>query len=464
MKPWADDRPPQDKLASHRAWPGFRGVIVALLFAVSFVLFVDRINITVAAPFLKQEFGFSDANLGEVLGAFMLGYAIGLVPGGWLADRFGPWRVLTGAGLSWAVLTVLMGLTRTEAFGLTLDPRTTLIVARFLLGLCEACAYPTFSRALANWVRRSERASAMGLIQAGSGLGGAVTPVIIAAIISHWGWRESFLLSGMLTLVVALAWWAIAADHPAEHRRVRKEELEIILQDKEESRALPPDLRWYRRLLASRDFYLLCTSQFLFGVAGFVFYSWFFTYFKEQRGAEPRYAAVLSSLTFLSLAIGALAGGLLCDQCMKRWGAPWGRRTVPLLAITFGGLCGLIAPILPNNTASAAVFALTAGVLYLAASGFWSTAIDLTRRGTGILGGLMNAANWLGAALATIAFPRLVPELGWERTLQGAGLAGILSGLVWLAIDSSRQIDIPETTAPDSRDAVPRFRDGTSRL
>lgn len=441
MKPLSHDRLRTDKIDSRRRLPGFRWVLVALLFAVSFVLFVDRINITVAAPYLKTEFGFTDAALGDVLGAFMLGYAIGLVPGGWLADRFGPWRVLTAAGLAWAVLTVLMGLVRTDWFGLKLDPRLTLISARFLLGVCEACAYPTFSRALANWMRRSERASSMGLIQAGSGFGGAATPVIIEAIIRQWGWRESFLISGLITFAVALAWWATATDHPSEHKRVGKDELDAILQDKEEARARPADRHWYQRLVTSRNFYLLCFSQFFFGVAGFVFYSWFFTYFKEQRGVEPRYAAVLSSLTFLSLAIGALTGGLLCDRCMQNWGAPWGRRTVPLLAITLGGCLGLIAPVLPNNTASACVFALTAGVLYLAASGFWSTAIDLTRRGTGILGGLMNAANWIGAALATIYFPRMVPLLGWECTLQGAGLAGIVSGLIWLAIDSSRQID-----------------------
>lgn len=441
MKLLDDDRPPGAKCDARRSTLGFRWAIVALLVAVSFVLFVDRINITVAAPYLRTEFGFSAAALGDVLGAFMLGYAVGLVPGGWLADRFGPWRMLTGAGLAWALLTVLMGLVRTDVFGLHLDPRTTLITARFLLGLCEACAFPTFSRALANWMRRGERASSMGLIQAGSGLGGAATPVIIEAIIRQWGWREAFLLSGLITLLVALAWWALAADHPSEHKRVGKDELDTILEDKEEARAKPVDRRWYRRLITSRNFYVLCGSQFFFGVAGFVFYSWFFTYFKEQRGAEPRYAAVLSSLTFLSLAVGAFVGGLLCDRCMRKWGAPWGRRTVPLLAITLGGCLGLVAPILANNTASACLFALTAGVLYLAASGFWSTAIDLTRRGTGLFGGVMNAANWTGAALATIYFPRLVPWLGWERTLQGAGLAGILSGLLWLAIDSSRQID-----------------------
>jgi ACS family glucarate transporter-like MFS transporter len=442
MKALAADPSSFDKAPSPATLPGFRWVIVAMLIAVSFVLFVDRNNIGIANPYIQKEFGYNDLAMGMVLSAFMFGYALGLVPGGWLADRFGPWRVLAVASFSWAVLTVLIALTRSRLFGLAIDPRITFIAARFLLGLCEACAYPTFSRAMANWMRRSERATAMGLIQAGSGLGGAATPILIAWIIQHWGWRLSFLISGVITFAVALAWWALAADHPLEHPRVSKRELDLILEGREETRAQPADRHWYARLVRSGNFYALCVSQFFFGIAGFAYYSWFFKYFKDVRKVEDAYAARLYSLTFLTLALGAMAGGLIGDRVMKRWGAPWGRRLVPLLAITLGGCLGLVAPAIANDTASAVVFALAAGALYLAASGFWSTAIDLTRRGTGILGGLMNAANWLGAGLATLCFPLVQKNLlGWEGTLQCAGIAGILSGLAWLTIDSSRQID-----------------------
>ncbi len=84
----------------------FRWVIVALLCAVAFVLFVDRINMTVAGPELQAEFRLSDETLGDVLAAFMLGYAIGLLPGGWLADRFGP-RAVSSAGMVCIALGLL---------------------------------------------------------------------------------------------------------------------------------------------------------------------------------------------------------------------------------------------------------------------------------------------------------------------------------------------------------------------
>jgi len=87
------------------------------------------------------------------------------------------------------------------------------------------------------------------------------------------------------------------------------------------------------------------------------------------------------------------------------------------------------------------VFAVAAGLFFTAASAFWSTLIDITRRGTGVLGGLMNGAGQIGSGIGTISFAWLQSWVGWERALQMSGLMGVASGLVWLWIDSSRQID-----------------------
>src|SRR5256885_1122554 len=94
-----------------------RWTIVTILCAVAFVLYIDRINISVSAPHIAAEFGLSSQSLGNVLSAFLFGYALGLVPGGWLADRYGAHKVLTVAGIFWAVLTALMGGIPRESLG-----------------------------------------------------------------------------------------------------------------------------------------------------------------------------------------------------------------------------------------------------------------------------------------------------------------------------------------------------------
>ncbi len=419
----------------------FRWVIVGVLCAVGFVLYIDRINISVAAPWMKEEYLFSEQMLGLIFGAFTAGYAVGLVPGGWLADRFGPLRVLTAAGTCWGALTILTGLMPAPGFGSTVRPVTLLIAARFMLGICEGCAFPTFNRALAAWMRRTERALAIGLIHSGAMLGGAFTPPFIAFIISTWGWRASFAISGVVTFAVALLWRRIATDEPSEHKRVSREELAIIAADKEELHVAPPDRAWYGRMLRSRGAYMLCLSELFFGFAGFLFTTWFYTYFVEVRHADKTLAAYLSSLNYIAMAVGAPAGGFLCDLCVRRLGSPWGRRTVPLLSITLAGVAGMIAPAIGDNVLSAVVFAVAAGLFFTAASAFWSTLIDITRRGAGVLGGLMNGSGQIGSGIGTIAFPWLRLLVGWQGALQISGLMGVFSGLVWLLIDSSRQID-----------------------
>ncbi len=422
-----------------------RWQIVAMLCAIACVMYVDRVNLMVAITSIKAEFGFSEAVRGSILSAFLFGYAVGLVPGGWLVDRIGASRALSIAGFSWGVLTVVTACVRPISSGGLLAGTDALIAFRFLLGICEACAWPAFGRAMAHWMRRGERAIASGLIHSGSGLGGALGSIVVAWIVPQpdLGWRGAFVLSGLVTFGVTLWWFWRATDDPAKHARVSQGELALIALEKEEMSAPPLDAAWLVRLAANRNGYLLCLSEFFFGIGGFIFVTWFYTYFAEVRRAGNEYSGLLSSCNYVALIVAAPIGGLLCDRCVRRFGSRWGRRIVPLVSLALSGLCTVVAPLIENHTASALVFAVSCGFTFAAAPVFWSLLIDVTRRGTGLLGGLMNGAGNLGSALATKYFPCLLPSLGYERSIQLAGLMTIVAGLVWLGLDASRQIDAP---------------------
>jgi len=426
----------------------FRWVVVAIQCAVGFVLYVDRVNISVSAPHMASEFGLSSQWTGNILSAFLFGYAFGLVPGGWLADRFGSFRVMTAAGISWAALTAMTGCVQPHYAGHFIDPGKQLFVLRFLLGLAESCAFPTFARTLANWVQRGERGTASGLIHMGSNLGGMSAPVLASAIAIHYGWRDSFLLSAVLTLAVTLTWFWTVTELPSQHPRVSASELALIASDKEEMQPERLDSKWFGMLARSQNAYALCLSMFFFSLSSFVFLTWFYIYFVTVRHAGDMYSAFLTSLTYAAGAVGALVGGVLCDRAMKRWGNPWGRRTVPMVAIALAGILCVIAPVLRNNTAAGVVFSTAAGLGFVAAPGIWATVIDITRRGTGLLGGLLTGSGNLGGALGTIAFPWLVARVGWELALQIAGCTGVISGLLWLFVDASRQIDVVQDARP----------------
>jgi ACS family glucarate transporter-like MFS transporter len=424
--------------------PHVRWNIVLILCALAFVLYLDRINIAVAAPHIASEFSLSRQSLGNILSAFLFGYALGLVPGGWLADRFGPHRVLTAAALCWAAISVLTGLI--GSLGHPTQSVVSFVLARFTLGLCEACAFPTFNRAIANWMHKSERARASGLIHCGSALGGSFTPVFIAFVVARFGWRESFVVAGTVTLLVALWWTGYGTSEPRRHKRVTEEELRFIGSKREESNIETPDRAWYRRLICSRNMYMLLASELFYGLAIFVVITWFYIYFTEIRHVGPMQAASLSSLPYLAMAIGAPTGGFLSDIAIRRWENPWGRRIVPLVVLIASGICAVVAPLVPSSTASASLFALGAGFQFAAAAAFWATVIDITRRGAGILGGLMNASGNLGQAIGTVSFPWFVAQVGWEPALQLAGACAVLSGLLWMFIDSSCQLDTFDKT------------------
>jgi ACS family glucarate transporter-like MFS transporter len=419
----------------------FRWAIVRVLVVVAIFLYVDRINITIAAPSVSAEFHLTPAELGRILSAFLFGYAAGLVPGGYLADRLGPHRLITGAGALWGIVTILTGCLPAQSGARNTLALDALIAARFALGACEACAFPTFNRALANWMLKSERARASGWVHCGAGLGGALTPLLIASLIQRFGWRISFIASGVMTLAISAWWWRVATDDPSGHPKVTAAEAEAVRRERDSGKIEPLNWGWFLRAARSPDAQLLCASMFCFGVAQFVYITWFYTYFMKARGASAMDAAALATLPYLGIAIGSPLGGALCDWSARRFGAPWGRRAVPLGALLLAGLSAVIAPAIASNALAATLFALAAGLQYSSAAAYWSTAIDLTRQGTGILGGFMNGSNYLGSALATVMFPFFVREAGWTRAIQSVSVAAVLASALWLGINSSRRID-----------------------
>src|SRR5262245_28799913 len=120
--------------------------IYGLLLIVITLTFIDRFNMNVAAKYIQQEFGLSDIQIGSLLSAFVLGYALFQAPGGWLGDRFGPRRVLTGAILWWSAFTAM------TAAGTAIWP------VRFLIGAGEGPALPCTNKMIGRWMAVRERA------------------------------------------------------------------------------------------------------------------------------------------------------------------------------------------------------------------------------------------------------------------------------------------------------------------
>lgn len=181
--------------------------------------FRDRICISHAAPEMRKEYGFDAVTMGWIFSAFNLSYSLLQIPGGWLGDKFGPRRVLTGIVLWWSAFTAATALSvgKVSMYGV-----------RLLFGAGEVGAFPTATRALSLWLPARERGFAQGLTHSGARLGAALTPPLAVYLITSFGWRSVFYIFGALGAVWAASWYWYYRDQPSQHASVNEAELAII--------------------------------------------------------------------------------------------------------------------------------------------------------------------------------------------------------------------------------------------
>jgi sugar phosphate permease len=146
------------------------------------IFYIDRVNISTAAPLIKSDLGLSNTALGFAFSAFAYPYAVFQLIGGWLGDRFGPRWTLGASGLVVCISTAMTG---------AVGGLTALVLVRLALGFGEGAAFPTATRAMAVWLPASRWGFAQGVTHSSSRIGNALTPPLIAWLITLLSWRGS---------------------------------------------------------------------------------------------------------------------------------------------------------------------------------------------------------------------------------------------------------------------------------
>src|SRR5215475_6573239 len=152
-----------------------RWYILGVICLMYLITYLDRVNISTAAPEIRKEFGFDQITMGAIFSAFVWAYALFQVPGGWLSDRFGARPVLATIVTYWSVMTAATAAATSAV---------SFIIVRFLFGIGEAGAFPGATRAMQVWYTREERGFAQGFTHSASRLGAAIAPPIVVLIIA----------------------------------------------------------------------------------------------------------------------------------------------------------------------------------------------------------------------------------------------------------------------------------------
>ena len=406
-----------------------RWLILGLLFAISVVTYIDRINISVTARQMMPALGLTEQEMGLVFSAFVVGYALFQIPGGWLGDRLGIRIVLMVALIWWSCFTAWTAIAATSFLAAPLGVVGALALVRFLLGVGEAAALPTFNRAVTDWLPAHERGLGIGIAIGGIGIGAAITPPVTAWIMVNYGWQSAFYLSSGMGFGLAVIWWCLAADHPSHHpwhthREGTPSTTPVV--------PIRPSIPW-ATLRNTPSVWWLMLSYGCLGYVAYVYMSWFYLT-SSMSVASVFYEVEFAAAPFLAILVLCPLGGWVTDRLAVRRGVTKGRQIVGMTGMGLAAVSIALGAITESPYLALASLSLGAGWLYFTIGAYWSSTSDLSPTHAGSLSGLMNMGANLGGAISPTLTPWLAQQWGWGASLGLAAFIALIGGIMWVKI------------------------------
>jgi MFS transporter, ACS family, glucarate transporter len=416
--------------ADRPRWP-----LVAMLCATATAGYICRVNVSTAGALLMTEFNLSQVAMGRVFSAFLIGYALFQVPGGALADRWGARRVLRLAAWAWVGLTALQAATGWGPWGASVTSVLAGFVAlRFLMGVAAAPTYPSAAQGVSRWVAAAFQGRATGIIIGSVGLGSAIAPPLVSAVMVHWGWRAAMLASAVPALAMALLW-----------RRFAEPASPATGAARPTAPAVPPSVPGPEpSRMMSASFAFLTLSYSLQGYVGYIFVSWFYLYLVQERHFGLLTGAWMSSLPWVLSIVSIPLGGFVADRLAAgRLGATWGRRAVAMTGMAGSGVLISIGAHTENAGLAAVSLAIATALVLSVEGPFWSAVTRIPGGRSGTAGGIMNTGCNIGGLLSPTLTPMLAASIGWEPALHVAAALAVVAAALWLGIRVAPSIPDP---------------------
>lgn len=407
--------------------------VLVLLSAMSFLLYVDRVNLSTAAGPIMKELGLSNTQLGLAFSAFGYSYLVFQLVGGYISDRFGSRAVLIICGISWVLTTLGM------AF---VDGFWQLVAIRFVLGMGEGATLPAAARALTNWTPQGKRGFAQGITHSCSRLGNAVTPPIVTFLMLTFSWRTSFVVLGVLTAIWVLVWFLYFRDDPRRHPGITQEEIAVLPDYRQVSAKGTDSVPWgpiIRRMAPTMVVY------FCYGWTGWLFFTWLPTFFLHGYNLDLKNTALFSSAVFFAGVVGDSAGGIISDRIFERTGNVEAARRNVLMVSQLGAFVFLLPILFTGNLAIIAVCLSAAFfMLELTIGPIWAVPMDVAPRFAGTASGLMNAGSAIAGVISPIVFGFIIDRTGnWTLPFAGSACLLLVGAAATMWIKPQRKLEAP---------------------
>jgi len=356
--------------------------------------------------------------------------------GGKLMDVVGTRAGLLGIMVFWSLACASHGLATSVGM---------LAVSRLLLGMGEGGGFPAATRAVAEWFPVTERSTAMGIINAGTALGGVAAPPLLALVITHADWRTVFYLTALVGLAWAVWWW-FAYYPPDRHPRLSDEERQLLAPVIGAGRSAEPAPPWLT-LLQYRETWGLVTAKFLSDAAWYFYLFWLPKYLYDARAFDIKAVGAFAWIPYAAAGVGCLVGGWLSSYLLTR-NLPLDRaRKIAL------GLSAVVMPAVWLVPSAPVGWALAIFSLAYFGQQSWSTLVMILpadlypRNAVGAVAGMVG----FGGAMGGVVFGEIVGHLldggfGYGVVFAIAGSLHVIAfGIICLAIPKVRPVAVPLT-------------------
>ena len=372
-------------------------VVLGLLCLLYFLLFVNRVSLSTAAPLIKAEIHLSNSQLGLAFSAFALPYAVFQLLGGLIGDKFGARLVLSLCCAVVVAATVLTG---------AVGGFASLFLLRLALGFGEGPAFPTATRAMASWTRAGSWGFAQGITHSFARMGNAVTPPLMAGLLVFFSWRGSFEFLGLASLLWLFAWAWYFRNEPRAHPAINKTDLASLPPPGRAARNVP----W---LALARHMLPVTIVDFCYGWTLWLFLSWIPSFFFENYHQDLQASAMFSGGVLLAGVIGDTVGGIASDRLLHRTKSLVVARRGVIVTGFVGAFVFLLPVILLHDLAVAAVcLSLAFFFAELIVAPIWAVPMDMARQYAGSASGMMNFGFALAGIVSPSSFGYLVDRTG----------------------------------------------------
>jgi MFS family permease len=414
--------------------------VIVFAVALAVITYIDRVSISFAAPFIKNDLRLTSVQMGWAFAAFGCAYALFEMPGGYLGDWMGPRNVLIRIVLWWSFFTAATGWTWNFI---------SLTVTQFLFGAGEAGCFPNLTKAFTTWLPERERVRAQGIMWLSARWGGAFTPLLVAGVMHLVGWRHAFLAFGCLGMVWAIVFYRWYRNDPLQNPKLNAAERDL-LRESSKLASGHGDLPW-RRFLRSRQVWLICWQYFCLSYGWYFYITWLPSYLREGRHMEITSAAWLSVLPLFFGGLGNPASVLAGARLARITGDVARARRI-MAYLGFAGASGFLffSTMVHNPLLAMLAVGMASFSNDLVMPGAWAAAMDVGGKYAGSLSGAMNMWGNFGGAMCPLAIGYMLRWSGnnWNLTFYVSAAIYLMGIVCWFFLDPVTPLDQDAPAGP----------------